>query len=119
MPYYAKNNSDGLTLIEVLVSMVILVVGILSVMTMLSTAAKGNAQARKMSRALNVAETKLDEFLYGDEACSGSGNLNGYEWNYNSTASNPVNGTTYCKVTVSWSSYGDEKNISLDTLRAE
>jgi Tfp pilus assembly protein PilV len=113
--FFKEHN--GLTLIEVLISMVILVIGILSVMTMLSTAAKGNADARKMIRALHIAETKMDEFLYGNGECSQTGSTNGFDWEmHNST--NVVNGTLYCNATVSWTSSGNQKSVMLETLRS-
>jgi Tfp pilus assembly protein PilV len=113
------NKSSGLTLIEVLISMVILVVGILSVMMMLSTAAKGNAEARKMTRALNVAEAKMDEFLYAGLECTGSGSQNGYSWSLDDTEATPPDDTTYCRVTVTWTSSGDQKSVMLETLRSD
>ena len=119
MSYYKDNNSNGLTLIEVLISMVILVVGILSVMMMLSTAAKGNAEARKMTRALNIAEDRMDKFLYGGLNCTGNSSLNEYSVILDHSISYKVNGTNYCKVTVNWTSSGKQREISLQTLKKE
>ena len=111
-----KITSSGFTLVEVLVSMVILVVGIFAVMSMLSSAVKGNAGARKMTRALNIAESKMDEFLYNGN-CSGQNNTQGvFEW---SRIPSTMNGVSHCKVVVTWSSYGEEKNVALETLRNE
>jgi type IV pilus assembly protein PilV len=117
MSYIKMNKSSGLTLIEVLISMVILVIGILSVMTMLSTAAKGNAEARKMTRALHIAEDKMDEFLYGNGECNQTGSTNGFAWEMHNSP-NVVNGTLYCKATVSWTSSGQQKSVMLETLRS-
>jgi len=118
MAFKNISKSSGLSLIEVLISMVILVVGILSVMTMLSTAAKGNAEARKMTRALHIAEDKMDEFLYGALNCTGSENQSGFTWRLNSTVVTPPDGTTYCRVTVTWTSSGKQREVFLETLRS-
>ena len=119
MSYFKKKSAAGLTLIEVLISMVILAVGILSVMAMLTTAAKGNAEARKMTRALHIAENKMDEFLYGGKNCSDiDGSKDGYEWT-SSSSSSPPNGTSHCEVTVSWTSSGKQRQVALETLRSE
>ncbi len=114
-----KDSASGFTLVEVLVSIVILVVGIFAVMSMLSSAVKGNAEARKMTRALNIAESKMDEFLYNGN-CSGQNQFEGiFEWSRTSNSSLSPNGTRHCKIAVTWSSYGEEKNVSLETLRNE
>ncbi|MFO7877787.1 MAG: prepilin-type N-terminal cleavage/methylation domain-containing protein [Desulfovermiculus sp.] len=113
------NNSNGFTLIEVLISMVILVIGILSVMTMLSTAAKGNAEARKMVRALNVAEERMEVFL-NNGACSCGTEPDWIEdCTPDTTSITPPDGTSYCKVTVSWKSFGKQKEVFLETLRSD
>ena len=109
-------KSEGLTLIEILISIVILVVGIFAVMSMLSSAVKGNAKARKMTRALNIAESKMDEFLHNGN-CSGQNQTEGvFEW---SRIPNPSISPRYCRVTVTWIIYGQNKQISLETLKME
>jgi Tfp pilus assembly protein PilV len=113
-----KNNSCGLTLIEVLISMAILMIGIFAVMSMLSTAAKGNAEARKMVRALNIAEEKMEEFLYGNGECYETGKTGEYDWEMNNSTQ-VVNGTVYCNATVTWTSYGKDRAVFLETLRSD
>ena len=117
MLYLNIEESKGLTLIEVLISIVILVVGIFAVMSMLSSAVKGNAAARKMTRALNIAESKMDEFLYGGLNCTGSDNQSGFTWSLDDTSVTPPEGTSYCRVTVIWTSSGKQKEVFLETLR--
>jgi len=118
MSYSKMNNSSGLTLIEVLISMVILVVGILSVMTMLSTAAKGNAEARKMTRALHIAEENMEQFLLTGN-CSCTDAPGWIDACNNTSMASPPNGTSHCKVTVQWTSYGEQKTVNLETLRTQ
>ena len=111
-----RTNTDqdsGFTLVEVLVSLVILVVGIFSVMTMLSSAVKGNAQARKMVRAIHIAETEIEEFLDGD-ACSCPSTQGIYTCISNSTSMS----VPHCKITVQWNSFGKNKEVFLETLRS-
>jgi Tfp pilus assembly protein PilV len=113
-----KYNSSGLTLIEVLISMAVLMIGIFAVMSMLSTAAKGNAEARKMVRALNIAEERM-EFFLNNGICSCGSEPDWIEDCIPDTTSiTPPDGTSYCKIRVSWKSFGQEKEVFLETLRS-
>ena len=58
-----KNDiKSGFTLIEVLMSMVILAVGLLAMATMQITAIQANAYAIHLSEATNLVEDILDEY---------------------------------------------------------
>lgn len=113
-----KHNSSGLTLIEVLISMVLLMIGIFAVMSMLSTAAKGNAEARKMVRALNIAEERMEVFLQNGTCSCGTQPDWIEDCSPDMSSVTPPDGTSYCKVIVSWKSYGKDRSVSLETLRS-
>ena len=107
------HKSSGFTLVEILVALVILGIGIFSVMAMLSSSVKGNAQARKMVRAINIAEREIEEFL-ADGTCSCDSTQGAYVCESNSTSMS----VPHCRITIKWQSYGQDKEVSLQTLRS-
>ena len=54
------NNEKGFTLIEALVAMAILTIGILALITMQTTAFKGNSKARGITTASNWAQDRIE-----------------------------------------------------------
>jgi type IV pilus assembly protein PilV len=59
---HAARGDEGFSLIEVLVSLTILAVGLLSLALLQVTAIKGNAGASKSTIATDLAQTKLELF---------------------------------------------------------
>jgi type IV pilus assembly protein PilV len=57
-----SRNEEGFSLIEVLISLTILAVGLLSLALLQVTAIKGNAGASKSSIAMDLAQAKLELF---------------------------------------------------------
>ena|SRR6056297_3579097 len=114
-----KKNTYGFTLIEVLVSIIILCIGIFAIMSMLSNSAKGNSEARKLTRAVNLASSKLDIFLYNGTCKNATQGIYTLKAQSDSVFPNGTNSTTIrsCKVTVSWESYGKNREIELTTLK--
>lgn len=117
---YKKNSilGKGFTLIEVLVSIVILCIGIFAIISMLSSSVKGNSEARKLTRAVNLASSKLDLFLYnGSCSCNNySGNNFNCTPELDTTTSAP-NGTKKCTITISWQNFGKKNSIDISTLK--
>jgi len=56
-----EKNARGFTILEVMIAMVILAVGLLALSSMQGTFATGNAQSRRLTHAMNLASSKLDE----------------------------------------------------------
>lgn len=112
----------GFTLIEVLIALAILAIGLLAIVSMLSTSAKGNAEARKLTRAIRLAETRMEGFL-SNGSCDYSGSQDIYSYNCTDTIhaenSSVPNGTVQCKVAISWQSYGKARDIEFKSLRLQ
>ncbi len=71
MPYPEKlgkifHESDGFTLIELMVSLVVLAFGILGFLSLQGQAVQGRVFAREMSRATFVAQSNMEELLSMD-----------------------------------------------------
>lgn len=62
------HNTDGFTLIEVLIAMVILSIGILTLYTMQIGAIKGNSKARTLTEIANIAQNQMEQILTDDFA---------------------------------------------------
>lgn len=61
-----RNNNQGLSLIEVLVSIVVLSIIVVPVLHSFITAANANTKSRKMHRATTVAQSLMEGFKAGD-----------------------------------------------------
>ncbi len=59
----AYNNKNGFTLIEVMISIVILAIGIFAVGKMQMTAVKGNSAASGFTEATSFAQNKMEELI--------------------------------------------------------
>jgi type IV pilus assembly protein PilV len=57
----SRKGEGGFTLIEIMVSMLVMVIGLAGVMMMQSTAVKGNRQSARFSRAALLAEELMEE----------------------------------------------------------
>ena len=56
----SPTSQDGFTLIEVMISIMILTIGILGMMVMQTTAIQGNAKASTMTIASNIAASQIE-----------------------------------------------------------
>ena len=109
-----KKSSEGFTLIEVVIAMVILAFGILGVATMQIRAIKGNASANHMSEASIVASDQAEWLLdldFDDAALNvgskGSKALGNYQISW-AVAAGPsaIAESRAVTVTVAWESGG-------------
>jgi len=57
------NNSDGFTLIEVMIALVVLGVGILAVVGLFISSIKGNDMGRKVTEVTSLGQSRLDELM--------------------------------------------------------
>jgi prepilin-type N-terminal cleavage/methylation domain-containing protein len=72
-------GKEGFSLIEVLVSLVILAVGLLSLAMFQITAIKGNAIASRWSVATQLCQDKLEDFRHASWDCVVSSNAGGFD----------------------------------------
>ena len=64
--YMRSLDSNGFTLIEVMISMVVLVVGMIAVMSLVSIVMKGNLSSNRMTTATTIAQDKMEELIAMD-----------------------------------------------------
>lgn len=127
-------NQKGFTLVEVLLSVVILTVGILLIAELQITGAKGNKNSKDMSSAVILAESKIEElkdvgfsslidgnFPVGTilpiDPSGASGGIFTRRWKirpYKNSSS-----MKYVVVNVNWADKGRSHTISLDTILSE
>lgn len=85
-----QKDTKGFTLLEVLISMVVLSVGILTLYTMQIGAVRGNAKAQTMSEVANAARNQIEQVLVQDfdnvvtTATVGTAPINAINWNVTS-----------------------------------
>jgi len=61
--YRVKNDQGGFTLIEIIITLVVLSVAVVGVLTVFTTAIKGSADPVVLNRALALAQEKMDEII--------------------------------------------------------
>ena len=116
-------NQDGFTIIELLISMVILVVGILTLQLLQITAIKGNYSSKKISEATNLAENKIEELVnlnYNDgDLAEGLyvETQDGYDISWDVSDDAEVNGTKTLAISVTWSDGGIQRTISIQNVK--
>jgi len=59
--HVSRKRQNGFTFIEILVSIVILAVGLLSIAGLVTTVIKGNVSSKKTTTAIALAQTKIEE----------------------------------------------------------
>jgi prepilin-type N-terminal cleavage/methylation domain-containing protein len=57
----ASRNQDGFTLVEVMIASALIGFEMLAVLAMFGTAARGNAFSRKLTLAVNLAQTRIEQ----------------------------------------------------------
>lgn len=79
----SRPETEGFTLVEVLIAVLLLGIGMLSMATLAGTVINGNAFSRKMTTASTLAEDKLEEvqglgFANAASADGTEGSVTGY-----------------------------------------
>ena len=112
-------KSKGFTLIEMLVSLVILAISLLALGGLMVAATKNNSFGGRITEAATFAQDKLEEFqvlpwgsiLSGNDNKPGSNNMN-YQRNWNVLTS-PDGGLKTVTLTINWN---DKSNHSVRLL---
>jgi MSHA pilin protein MshD len=61
--YRVKNDQGGFTLIEIIITLVVLSVAVVGVLSVFTTAIKGSADPVVLNRALALAQEKMDKII--------------------------------------------------------
>lgn len=118
-------TEDGFTLLEVLISVIILAIGLMGVAMMQLTAIQGNAWGFRLSEATERIETKIEEFRntpYDDiKSKTESKDADGYIRKSTVTNDSPVADTKTVLVEVKWVDphTGKSHEISMQTVIAQ
>ncbi len=65
---YKLKNKDGFSLVEVMFSVMIVTLGIITVMSLIAIVVKGNTQSKAITTASTIAQDLLEEFIMEDYA---------------------------------------------------
>ena len=117
-----SNNEKGVTIVEILMAMCILAVGILAVVAMQTSSARGNSNSLMSTDgllfAVNQLETLMDrDWDHADLAAGAhSDTQDPYTITWNVTDNYVINNTKTINMTVRWSSWGFPKRISVQYI---
>jgi len=116
-------NSNGFTLIEVLVAMVILSVGLLGTAALITGIINSNKLSNRISTATVLAQDKMEYIksvgysnVVSETRASMPSPYDKYERDVTVTSNSPSSGMKTVNVTVYWES---SKSVSLQTILAE
>jgi type IV pilus modification protein PilV len=115
-------DSDGFTLIEVLIAIIVLVIGLLGVVGVATTVISGNTLARELTTATTLAQDKIEELKSADYATITTGDDTQesiYTRTWTVTADSPVAGMKTISVAVSFSWKGTTHTVTLKTMVKE
>ena len=116
-----QKNQKGFTLLEFLVAVLILSIGLLGMGTLTGSMMNFNRVAFKSTKAVTLAQDKMEE-LKGTSYASLSGGNDSesiYTRTWTVAADTPDDDMTTVTVTVTWTSAGDSKEIELKSIVAK
>ena len=119
-------NNKGFSLIEVLISLVILAIGLLAIAGMQVTSIRGNSFSNNLTQATILAQDRLEQMKNLPYASLSSGQdtvtVSGFtftrQYNVDSAVLGGSSTMTMITVTVSWTDTSTH-SVSLNTIRAE
>ncbi len=120
-------NSNGFTLIEIMLALGILAFGILAIASMEMSALNGTASAQRVTEAMTIAQDRVEKFValsYTDSLLSpGTHNDTsppaGYTVSWTVINNSPVNNTKTINVTVSWTEKGANKSATISYIKMD
>ena len=120
---HLKVGSDGFTLIEIMITLVILSIGLLSLAGLQVSAIKGNANSKRMTTAVSIAEKKIEQIKnipYTDIQSESAQQFTVERVNFTQqvtvTANNPVQNIKKIDITVSWKGGPKSYTVPLSTI---
>jgi type IV pilus assembly protein PilV len=124
------NNENGFSLLEVLISIVVLSIGLLGVANMQVVAISVNNNANQLTQATTITQDKVEELMSlpftaaaladatppGEFTTSNEDNPAGYtvQWQVD----NNTDGTKTINVNTTWVNAGKQKTFSLSAVRS-
>ena len=116
-----SGNEKGVTIIEMLMAICILAVGILAVIAMQTSSARGNSTSSKSTDGLILAVNQIEQLMdrgwdHTDLASSGNPHSvtnSQYTITWNVTDNGVINNTKTIDMTVTWLSWGLNRRISV------
>jgi type IV pilus assembly protein PilV len=112
------NNEKGFSLLEVLISIVVLSIGLLGVANMQVVAIRINDNANRLTQATTITQDKVEELmaLPFDTLTSNEDTNEGYavQWQVDDNA----DGTKTINVNTTWVNSGAPKSFSLSAVRS-
>jgi type IV pilus assembly protein PilV len=114
-------GNKGFTLIEILISLLVLSIGLLSVAAMQLSAIEGNSNASHITEATALIQKKLDGYkaLDYDDISDESGTEDIYTWTTTVDANSPANNLKTISVDISWSKGDRTDSLSFGTIIAK
>jgi prepilin-type N-terminal cleavage/methylation domain-containing protein len=116
-----RPDSEGFSLVEVMIAMTFLGIGLLAVAQMIPLGMAGVTQARLRTNAVQSAQQKVDELRAGDfsDAALTAGTYSEtdghYTLDWTVTDDTPVPGVKRLAMTASWPHYSGTKTVNLTT----
>jgi len=128
-------TEDGLTIIETLIAVAVFSIGLLAIINMQISSRKISTQAMNMTKAINLANHKIEELIslqYDDNMIKDSNaeigyfteytenNIdNGYDVQWKVDDNSPMNNTKTIIVSVLWVSTGLQKQVTFEFIKAK
>lgn len=121
-----KHGEQGVSLVEVLVTLFLFVVGVLAVALLLDMSIHKNASARLMSEATEIAQYKMEKLMsasYRDAELDASSSPYGPStigkhsvfWVVQEDV--PMSGMKSISLTVTWNDFGVSKSFTVDSIK--
>ena len=120
---YLEERDDGFTLIEIMITLVILSVGLLALAGLQVNAIKGNTNSRRMTTAVFIAEKKLEQIKntpYTNIQSESIQQVTEASANFTRqvtvTSNNPLQNTKKIDVIVTWKDGSKSYTVPLSTI---
>jgi type IV pilus assembly protein PilV len=135
-----KSNEKGFSLIEILIAITVFAIGILAVNMMQVTAIKGNSFANDLTKASTLAQDRMEKLIglsYTDtlnndtngngktglddtNATADHNDVDGmYNIFWNIAENCPIDNTKKIRVIVTWKDKGEQKKVSITSMKAD
>jgi type IV pilus assembly protein PilV len=119
-------SADGFTLIEIMITLVILSIGLMALSGLQVNAIKGNAFSKRLTTAVSIGQEKLEQIKntsYANVQSESSTQINKANMNFTrqvlvTNNTNPAN-TKTVKVTVTWTQGSKSYTVPISTLLSQ